>query len=186
MNEPRDFEPYATAQGTSPRSRWPEAIGIIGIVLAIIAFLDKLDDLVTLAWTEEEWSRLVGAPLADAIVRALPPVGWRLTSSLVQMTLAVLLFMGSLGLRRRQRSGVSKCRTWAVLAIAWAAVEIGWAIWWLSRYPTDVMGIPPSTWQGFAAFGIAVALVILLAFPVFLLVWFSRDEVRAEYESWRG
>jgi hypothetical protein len=184
MKNPQDFGTYGAASDSSPRSRWPEVIGVIGIILSVIIFIDKLDDLVTLTWTEEDWSRLVGSYVADAIVRSLPPVGWRLVSSLVQMALGVLLFGGSLGLRRRRRSGVSRCRAWAVLAIAWVAVEIAWAIWWFSQHPGGFMGIPASTWQGYAAFGIAVALVILLAFPVFLLIWFSRSDVRAEYESW--
>jgi hypothetical protein len=185
MDEPLLIDPEA-APYSSTRSRWPEVIGIIGIILSVIIFLDKLDDLATLTWTEEEWARFVGGPLADAIVRALPPVGWRLASSLAQIALAVFLFAGSLALRKRRRTGVSRCRTWAVIAIVWVAVEMAAAIWWLSQYPGGFMGIPPATWQGYAAFGIAVALVVLLAFPVFLLIWFSRSEVREEYERWPG
>ncbi len=185
MEEPRP-PGIEEARGTSPRSRWPDVIGIIGIILSIVIFIDKLDDLVTLAWTEEEWARIIGAPLADAIVRTLPPIGWRLAASLAQMALAVLLFTGSLPLRRRRRVGISRLRTWAVLAIAWVVVEVGWATWWLSQYPGGFMGIPPATWQGYAAFGIVVALVVLLAFPVFLVIWFSRSEVREEYARWPG
>jgi hypothetical protein len=189
MNDPTDpqvLDFNVAAAGEARRSSWPDVIGIIGIILSVIIFVDKLDDLMTLTWTEEQWSRLLGTPLAETIVRSLPPVGWRLVSSVAQMALAVLLLSGSLALRRRRRAGISRCRTWAMLAIAWVAVEIGWAIWWLSRYPEGLIGIPAATWQGFAAFGIAVALVLLLAFPVFLLIWFSRGEVRAEYEGWPG
>ena len=39
-------------------------------------------------------------------------------------------------------------------------------------------------WQAATALGIGFALVLLLAFPVFLLVWLARPEVRAEYSSW--
>ena len=73
-----------------------------------------------------------------------------------------------------------------MLAIGWVVLEMGWAIWWLSRYTGQIMGIPPATLQGYAAFGIAVALVVLLAFPVFLLIWLARIDVRAEYEAWPG
>lgn len=178
---------YVLATGKSQmKTRWPEVIGILGIILSVIIFVDKLDDLVTLTWTEEEWKRFVGADLAVVVVSALPPVAWRLVSSLAHMALAVLLFVGSLALRRRRRVGVSRCRAWAVLAIAWVAVEIGWAIWWLSRYSGGIAGVSPATWQGYAAFGIAVALAILLAFPAFMLIWFARHEVRAEYHTWPG
>lgn len=181
MNDQQAVEDHGASL---PRSRWPNVIGIIGLVLSTIMFVDKLDNLVTFDWTEEQWARLVGANLADLIVRSLPPRGVRLISSVVHMALAILLFTGSWALRGRRRSAVSKCRAWAKLAIGWVAVEIGWAIWWLSRFTGELMGIAEATWRGYAAFGIALALVILLAYPVFLLTWLSRSHVRAEYEGW--
>lgn len=184
MNDPQQLDAYGTAQEKLPGSRWPQVIGLIGLILSVIIFVDKLDELVTLTWTEEQWTRAVGEDLAALIVSALPPLGWRLASSLAHIALAVLLFAASLALRGRRRSGVSRCRAWAMLAIGWVVVEMGWAIWWLSRYEGEIMGVAPATWQGNAAFGIAVALVVLLAFPVFLLVWLSRGDVRAEYEAW--
>lgn len=186
MKDPQEFAPRGAAQESHPRSRWPDVIGIVGLILSAIMFFDKLNDLATLTWTEEQWSRFVGAELADVIVRSLPPRGIRVVSSVVHMALAILLFTGSWALRGRRRSGVYQCRAWAMLAIVWVAVEIGWAIWWLSRFTGEIMGIAQATWQGYAAFGITAALVILLAFPVFQLIWLSRDEVRAEYEVWAG
>jgi hypothetical protein len=162
-------------------------IGILGIILSVLIFVDKLDDLVTLTWTEERWRAVFGADLADLIVRSLPPLAVRLVTSLVRTALAVLLFAGCLALRRRRRVGVSRCRTWAALAIAWVALEMGWAAWWLSQRTeeiADVAGISPAVWQGYAEFGIAVALVLLLAFPVFLLMWFAKSDVKVEYEGW--
>jgi hypothetical protein len=181
VNNPQEFDDHGASL---PRSRWPDVIGIIGLVLSAIMFFDKLNDLVTLTWTEEQWSRFVGTDLADVIVRSLPPRGVRLVSSVVHMALAILLFTGSLALRGRRRSAVDKCRVWATLAIGWVAVEIGWAIWWLSRFTGEIMGVAQATWQGYAAFGIALALLILLAYPVFLLTWLSRSHVRAEYTGW--
>lgn len=172
------------AAGHEPRSRWPEVIGIIGIVLSVVMVADKVDDVLTLGWAEEDWRRIFGAYLTDIVTDAMPPAGWRLVSSVAHIGLGVLLFVGSIGLRRHRRSAVAKCRLWALLAIVWVAVEIGWAIWWLSGYTGQVAGVSAAEWQGYAAFGIAVAVVILLAFPLFLLVWLARREVRAEYESW--
>jgi hypothetical protein len=68
----------------------------------------------------------------------------------------------------------------------WVAVEIGWVVWWLSRFTGEITGIAQATWQGYAAFGITAALAILLAFPVFLLIWLYRSHVRAEYVGWLG
>ena len=83
MNDPQEFDAYGAAQEHLPRSRWPEVIGISGLILSVIMFVDKLDDLVTLTWTEEQSARFVGADLADVIVRALPPLAVRFVCSLV-------------------------------------------------------------------------------------------------------
>lgn len=187
MTDSSEADP-ATGTPASPAcSRWPDVIGILGIILCVIIFVDKLDDLATLTWTQERWRALVGADLADLIIRSLPPVGVRLVTSLAHMVLAVILFAACLALRRRRRAGVSRCRAWAGLAIVWVVLEIGWAAWWLAQRTEAIAGaagISPAAWQGYAGFGIAVALVLLLAFPVFLLVWLGRSEVKAEYEGW--
>jgi len=50
----------------------------------------------------------------------------------------------------------------------------------------DVPALTAAGGQGYVAFGLVLALALLLAFPVFLLVWFSAPTVRAEYERWAG
>lgn len=190
MTDSQEADPGA-ASAEAPTGRagasWPDVIGILGIILAVIIFIDKLDDLVTLTWTAEQWRGLVGADLADLIVGSLPPLAVRLVTSLAHMALGVLLFAGCLALRRRRRPGITRCRAWAALAIVWVTLEVGWAAWWLaqrSEHISRAAGISPATWQGYAEFGIAVALVLLLAFPVFLLIWLGRSDIKAEYETW--
>ncbi len=184
MTGPHTSDPGAAAHGSAPRPRWPGVIGTIGIILGVIIFIDKIDDLMTLTWTEEDWRRIFAPGLAELIVRAMPPVGWRLFSGVAEMGLGVLLFVASIALRRRRRSGVYLCRVWAWLAIVWAVMVMGWAIWWLQQYAGEIPGLSLVSWQGFAVFGIVFALVLLLAYPVFLLFWFSKPDVQAEYETW--
>jgi peptidoglycan biosynthesis protein MviN/MurJ (putative lipid II flippase) len=138
----------------------------------------------TLRWTVEDWRRFFAPGIAELIVSAAPPVGWRLLSGLTQIALGVLLFFGSLALRRRTRWGIHLCRLWAWFAIVWAAITMGWAAWWLLHYASEIRGDAIINWQGYAVFGIVLAFVLTLAFPVFLLVWLSKRVVRAEYESW--
>lgn len=196
MTDPQESDPSAEGPGMPAGpgipagpvgTRWPEVIGILGIILSVIIFIDKLDDLITLSWTAEQWRVLLGADLARLVVESLPPMAVRLVTSLAHMALGVLLFAGCLALRRRRRAGITRCRVWAALAIVWVVLEVGWAAWWLSHRTEEITrwaGISPGVWQGYAEFGIAVALVLLLAFPVFLLIWFGRREIRAEYETW--
>ena len=101
-----------------------------------------------------------------------------------QMGLAALLLFGSLALRRRARNGVSLCRLWAWLAVVWVVVTMGRAIWWLQRHAAELPTLAPVSCQGYAVFALAFAFILLLAFPVFLLVWLSKPSVRAEYEAW--
>ena len=170
---------------TDPQPRWPQVIGTIGIVLGVLIFLDQVDDLwMGLTWTEEDWGRIFAPEMAEFMAMALRPTGWQLASTVIQMGLGLLLVVGSLGLRRRRRSGIAVCRSWAWLAIAWAVADIGWAVWLLSRYAGEIPSVPLVNWHTAAALGTGFALVLLLAFPIFLLVWLARPDMRAEYLSW--
>jgi hypothetical protein len=159
-------------------------IGTIGLILGVLFIIDKVDDLATLRWAADDWERIFAPAVADLIVRSMPPVVWRVVSALVELILAAFLIYGSVGLRRRSPSSVFMLKLWAWLAVGWAVVVVGWGGWWLQRQGgvSTVTGV--EHWQGYVVFGLAVAVVLLLAYPVFLLAWFARPDVRAEYEAW--
>lgn len=169
---------------TGSDSRWPITIGTIGVILGVVLILDNVDDLVTLRWTAAEWQSLLGPYIADWIARTLPPTGWRLLAAVVQIGLGGLLIVASVGLRRRSRAGVARCRLWAWLAIGWTAVTIAGGTLWLLRHAAEFPSLASPGVGGYVAFGLALALVLLLAFPVFLLVWLSLPHVRAEWQGW--
>lgn len=174
-----------TTNAVATPPRWPGVVGVTGIVLAILMFIDKLDDLVIpLLWSPDDWRGLLDPGEAELVVGLMPPMTWMAPASLIGMALAAVLFVGSLRLRRRLRSGVDLCRRWSWLAIAWAGIEIAVAIWWLQVNAAALSSLAGGEWQAPALVGILAALVVMLAFPVFLLVWFSRPPVRAEYATW--
>ena len=151
--------PGVSPSTNPPEAGWPRIVGTIGIVLGVLIFVDQLDDLwLGLTWTEEDWRRFFSPEIAALMAAALRPTGWQLASTVIQMGLGILLVAGSLGLHRRRRSGVSFCRLWAWLAIAWVVIDIGWAVWLLSRYAGDIPGVPFVSWQAAAALGIGIAL----------------------------
>ncbi len=167
------------------QSRWPRVVGTIGIILAVIMVVDQVDDVITyLTWSPQDWRRIFAPEVADLIVQAMPPLAWLVVSAVVGVGLGLLLFVGSIFLRRRRRGGVTLCRVWAWLAIAWAVLEMVRAISWFKGYSGDLAGVPVGAWQGYAVFGIAIALVVMLAYPLFLLLWFGRPDIRTEYEEW--
>ena len=96
----------------------------------------------------------------------------------------MLLFVGSVGLRRHRPVGVSLCRLWSWLAIVWVMVQMARGALWLRQLGGEVPVLGVVSSQAFALVGVALAVAILLAFPVFLLVWLSKAAVRAEYETW--
>ena len=76
-------------------------------------------------------------------------------------------------------------RLWAWLAIGWTVVESATGYWWYTRLSGIVMpaapaggltGVPPVA---------MLALPLALAYPIFVLVWFSREAVLGETARWR-
>ncbi len=185
--DPSPTEPTSET-GSPPEptgTSWPCVVGWIGIIVSAILFVDKLEDLLTpLIWSEEDWNKIFAPDVADLILESLPPLGWAIPSAVIGMALAILLLVGSVLLIRRSSRGVALCRWWALLAILWAVVEMGVAARLLRGLAGQVPGLPAGAWEGFAAFGLIVTFAVILAFPVFLLVWFARPGVRAEYQSW--
>ncbi|MCP4201731.1 MAG: hypothetical protein GY769_07335 [bacterium] len=167
------------------RARWPGVVGVVGIIVAVLMFVDQVDDLLALlVLSPETWSRWLGPKQAEIVVRLMPPVGWVAVAAVIGAALAVLLFIGSMRIHRHMRSGVELCRRWSQVTIAWAVIQITAAISWLQRNADFISDLANGEWQGAAAFGVVVALGVMLAFPVFLLVWLSRPVVRREYATW--
>lgn len=184
MSDSQESRPSVSRSTNPPLPRWPPVIGTIGIVLGVLILLDQIDDLWMLTWTEEDMRRVFAPEIAVLIAAAMRPKSWQLASTVIQMGLGLLLIVGSSRLKRRRQSAIALCRVWAWLAIAWAVAVIGWGVWLLSQYSGEIQGVSSVAWQTAAALGIGFALLLLLAFPVFLLVWLSRPEVEAEFSCW--
>ena len=185
MNDTHVGSDTRSPAGDSPR--WPRVVGTVGVVIGVLVFIDPLDDLLfRLAWTERDWQRFLGPEIAELVSAVMPPAAWLLIQAVAQLTLGGLLVVGALRLRRRRSSGARLCRLWAWLAVAWVGVMAVWAMWQLPVYSAGVSGLVEGGWQAFATVGVVAALALLLAFPVFLLVWLSRTEIRAEIETWNS
>jgi uncharacterized membrane protein HdeD (DUF308 family) len=170
---------------TDSSAQWPTTIGTIGIIIGIVLVLDNVDDLVLVWWTAGDWGQVFAPAIADLIARTTPSAGWRLVEGVVEVGLGTLLIVASLAVRRRFRRGIPLCRLWAWLAVAWTVVVMARSLVWISRHAGELSAVVGREVRGYAVFGLLLALVLLLAYPVFLLVWFSRPTVRAESGTWR-
>lgn len=180
-------DPTGTDEPVQPTPRWPKVIGTIGAVLGVVMLIDKADDLalVPLLWVGDSRTLLLGPELGDFVARTMPWGAWVFFYILLGMALGLLLVIGSLRLRRRRPSGVTLCRAWAWLSIAWLAAGVAWTLWWLGKYGGEVADYAGAGWQGPALLGSLVALALLLTYPVFLLVWLARTAVKEEVLRWR-
>lgn len=168
-----------------PSSRWPGVLGTAGVILGGLIVLDQVDDLlVFLWWDESDWARLFAPDVAEVIARAAGPVGWRLLSGLAQVALGTMLVVASVRLRGRRASGIRLSMLWAWLAIGFAVVEIAAAALLLARASGHVGLTAAGGLEAFAALGLALALALIVAWPILLLAWLTRPAVKAETAGW--
>jgi hypothetical protein len=167
-----------------PRPTWPRVLGTIGVILAAIIVVDQLDDLRVVGWTVEEWSSVLGPELGALVAASMPPALATLLSVAVTVALALMLGSGGLQLRRYHKRGAQRLVTWAWLAIVWTVASTGGGLWWFSRTTTGINTLAPGGWTEAAVLGVLVALGLMLAFPVFVLLWMNRSDVQAEVARW--
>ncbi len=178
------LEAPAVAAGAKP-ARWPNVIGNIGLVTGALMVLDQLGDLTTLFYfnpaTLERW---FAPEIAELTLALLPPPGWTVLSALIGLVLGALVIIGSLRIKSHLRSGVELTTWWAWLAIVWVLTESVLVIGRMVAGAEHLTALVPGQWETATAISLPIALAVVLAYPIFLLYWFRRADVRREYEGW--
>ena len=170
--------------GSARKARWPGPVGVIGMVVGAIMIYSKVMDLARfLTWTAEDWERILSPSQIEIIAGTLPSAGWNIGTAIFEIGLGVLVFVGSFWLLFRDAKSIRALKAWAWTSIVYGIGIGAWVASWLSTY-WDSIPEAAGVGVGAAYFGVAVAMGIMLAFPVFLVVWLARADVRAEYESW--
>ena len=131
--------------------------------------------------SDQSESRKRESPLAGC---ATGSTLWRVLSSVAEACLGVLLVVASWRLRARRRSGVTLSQTWSWLAIVFALVETATAAVLLAAWREQRIAAEPGALETYLSVGLWSALLIMIAWPVFLLVWTNREPVREEIASW--
>jgi hypothetical protein len=156
-------------------SSWPKVIGIISIVLAGLGLICTPIGLAT---------RQAAGPAGAEAMAGAPAwyATYQVVSALAGIVVAALLLVAGILLCKRRPAGRTMHIAYAILNIVVAVGNVIAAVTAASNIDTG-----PNEAALFVPVligGMVVGLVIGLAYPVFLLVWFTRTKVRDEVAAW--
>jgi hypothetical protein len=169
---------------------WPNVLGTCSTVLGALALLYGawgivgaliFEGITGLAATNDE--------KVIAVMKELAP--YTITSSAGGALLGAVHLTGGILLLRRRRRAVPVLVTWSMLKIAYAgfAAWVGYATQErvLGALAPAGAGAPPLAFARLLAVGTGVVTLLWLwAYPCVLLLWFSRDRVKAKVQEWQA
>ena len=189
---------YQTQSYEPPATSWPTVIGIISIIFGSLGALSSVWQSAApfLINTISKMEQMEADPEA---VKALEGVAqWQyplLVVGLLGLALSVLLIVCGAKLVGRNRMASPVFKKWAIAKIIYSlvAVTIG-TLAQMQQFETAMdqqgantggMPVPVESIMVFVmVFAIVFGLLFACAYPVFILVWFGREKVRNEVESW--
>ncbi len=161
LNQIAELTPPPLLQPVPKRSSWPTVIGVISLVLAGLI-------VIKFAWSTIMLLKIISD--SDAI--SLPWVVVAVQCIVVLVTQALLLTAGVFTMMRKSVG--------RILHLIWAGIRLAFGLISLSLTMRAVAGTaPPNDLIWYLLEG-----ALLLSYPVFLLIWFSRKKIRNEVRSW--
>lgn len=190
---PNAIPPQQPGEIGSPEqaASWPKVIGAISIVLACGACLGGVWGFLAPAFLEAV-AKNVPANQAAPFAAMQEWSTWIVVRSALTMLIALVLLVTGIDLLRRRRRGIKLGRVWAVLKMIFgvAGALVGLAMQQeqlqeisqqMSQQNAPISG---SVLAVLGAVGVVFGILWTCAFPVFLLIWFSRAKVKTEYAQW--
>ena len=174
--------------GPEQAATWPKIIGVISIVFGSVACLSGAWGLLAPRLME---AVAVKAPQSQAApFAAMEGWGtWIVVSSALTMLIAPVLLVAGIDLVRRRRRGIKLGRVWAVLKMIFAVAGsyLGFVMIQeqFRQMPQQKLPVGGDFFVVMGVVGAVAGVLWSCAYPVFLLIWFSRAKVRTEYTQWR-
>jgi len=185
--------PYAAK---TQESNWPKVIGIIAIVVAAVGIVGGACGLVS--WLGMS-AMQVSMSSSGQVVKANMPVitemgkwrGYTFLAGAVSFILQIVLLVSAIYLIRRRRWTIPALRIWACLYIFFSL--IGTIISYHMQkelYQQLASGagpqgpLPMAAPQALIGLGMLFGILWACALPVFVLIWFSRQKIKAETATW--
>lgn len=195
--------------GSEQAANWPTTIGVISIVLGSGAFLIGIWGFFTPRFMEmmaDQFPQNQGVTVSAGqggtttrIVTTWPTIAtspsamqdwsnWIFIRSALTVVIALILLVAGINLVKRRARAIKLCRIWSVLKMVFAVVGslVGVAMQQEQFRQMSQQNFPGGG-NFYAAIGIFVVAIGILwgcAYPVFLLIWFSRAKVKIEYTRW--
>lgn len=195
--------PYATPP-TAPGeliartrvSRWPGVIGTICIILGVAAFLQGGFGILMVVFMRG-FVDMSGSPELEAQAAVGDEFFLQnMISNAGSMALALLVFVGGIMLLQRRRIAAKLLCSWAIAKILWSFVGgyIGYQVasktvemtQAAQSQPTNPAGPDIAAMvQSFSVLMVGAGVCWLWILPVFILIWFARQPIKAEIANWR-
>jgi hypothetical protein len=189
------------AAPSAPRTVWPTAIGVIGIVFGALGFLGGCFGAVSPFFMDLMGTWLKDLPGGSMQVEQFEAIGSYAVATVAigaaGMLLGGMLLLGSLGLLQRRRWGAWTCIAWAIGKVTYAvpkvllSMEVNRAQFQaMADAPRDPATQPPmpgffKMLESMGAVFALFELAFLCVLPAFILIWLLRPRIRAEVRTWR-
>lgn len=113
---------------------------------------------------------------------------WVVVSSVLTIVIGVILLVSGIDLLRRRLRAIKLGRVWAVLKLIFAVVGafVGFLVQQgqIRQMSQQNFPVGGDLFVVMSVVGVLVGILWSCAFPVFLLVWYSRPKIKAEYSRW--
>lgn len=172
------------SSGAPLPSRRPKAVtvlAIIGIIWASLGVLGGLCNVLLLfvqmpAQQNPTLARIQSDPFLHS---------WTIAGNVLSFLLSLLLLAAAIGamqLRRWSRTGMI---TWAITTIVLTFIQVVVSITMIAPHLTDNMPANPAVRTGaqIGYWGVTLFILALLIYPIFVIVYLRRPEIRMAFES---
>ncbi len=169
-------------------TKWPTAIGVIGIIVASLGIVFSaccglglpfyMPAMVELMKQDPNMTQ----EKIDATMASIPPAAYMVPMSLLGLGISILLMVGSIGLLRRREKAVKLLKIWAWTDLAYSLAGLPIQFMFGMR-GTQYPGASPADMVGPIS-GLCCGGLLGLAFPVFVLIWLSRQASKDEILAW--
>ncbi|MGD8328900.1 MAG: hypothetical protein PVJ49_05640 [Acidobacteriota bacterium] len=182
MSVPHSLDAPVVAHGDGAPV-WPTRLGVAGLVVGALMTFTALQNLaLQLTWTNEDWRELLAPYDSGSLAEVLPSSASIVLCALIETVLGLFLLNVAWKIFWRDRRGIATGRWWARMTLAYLAVVTAWIFVWMAQNLGEA--VLPAGSRGAAYFGFFVSMGLLAAFPLFLLYWLRRPDVRHDVESW--